>query len=252
MYFLISIWGHENRTYAATKFFLFTQASGLVMFLSILALYFIHHANTGVYTFDYEQLLGTELPLPIAFTLMIGFLLAFMVKLSTVPLHSWLPDAHTQAPTAGSVILAALLLKTGAYGIIRFVLPLFPQASHEFAPIAMAFGVISILYGAKLAFAQTDIKRLVAYSSISHMGFILLGIYAFNEMAMQGVVLQMVAHGITISALFILAGILYERLHTRELENMGGLWAAVPKMGAVGLIIRYGFTWFARPRKFYC
>lgn len=236
MYFLISIWGHENKTYAATKFFLFTQASGLLMFLCILGLYFIHGHNTGVYTFDYEQLLGTNMAPNMAFLLMIGFVIAFTVKLSTVPLHSWLPDAHTQAPTAGSVILAALLLKTGAYGLIRFVLPLFPQASIQFAPVAMTLGVISILYGAKLAFAQTDLKRLIAYISVSHMGFILLGIYAFNEMAMQGVVMQIIAHGISAGALFIIAGALSHRLHTRELAQMGGLWSKVPRMGAMGLI----------------
>jgi NADH-quinone oxidoreductase subunit M len=171
-----------------------------------------------------------------ALLLMLGFVIAFMVKLSTVPFHSWLPDAHTQAPTAGSVILAGLLLKTGAYGLIRFVLPLFPQASHQFAPIAMTLGVISILYGAKLAFAQTDLKRLVAYISVSHMGFILLGIYAFNEMAMQGVVIQMIAHGISTAALFIIAGALHERIQTRDLGQMGGLWTKVPKMGAIGLV----------------
>jgi len=236
MYFLISIWGNENRVYAAYKFFLFTQASGLLMFLSILGLYLVHGQQTGIYTFDYEQLLGTVLSSQTAFLLMLGFVIAFIVKLSTVPFHSWLPDAHTQAPTAGSVILAGLLLKTGAYGIIRFVLPLFPQASHQFAPIAMLLGVISILYGAKLAFAQTDLKRLVAYISVSHMGFILLGIYAFNEMAMQGVVMQMVVHGVSTGALFIIAGALHERIHTRDIGQMGGLWLKMPRMGAMGLI----------------
>ena len=236
MYFLISIWGNENRTYAAYKFFLFTQGSGLLMFLSILGLYLVHGHNTGVFTFDYEQLLSTVMAPQTAFLLMLGFVVAFIVKLSTVPFHSWLPDAHTQAPTAGSVILAGLLLKTGAYGLIRFVLPLFPQASHQFAPVAMLLGVISILYGAKLAFAQTDLKRLIAYISVSHMGFILLGIYAFNEMAMQGVVMQMVAHGISTGGLFIIAGTLHERIQTRDIGQMGGLWARLPKMGAMGLV----------------
>ena len=236
MFFLISIWGYENRTYAAIKFFLFTQASGLLMFLSILALYFIHARNTGVYTFDYEQLLGTTMAPQTAFMLMLGFVIAFIVKLSTVPFHSWLPDAHTQAPTAGSVILAGLLLKTGAYGLIRFVLPLFPEASHQVAPLAMVLGVISILYGAKLAFAQTDLKRLVAYISVSHMGFILLGIYAFNEMAMQGVVMQMIAHGISTGALFIIVGALHDRIHTRDIAQMGGLWKNAPRMGAMTLV----------------
>jgi NADH-quinone oxidoreductase subunit M len=236
MYFLISIWGNENRIYAANKFFLFTQDSGLLMFLSIIGLYFIHGRNTGVFTFDYEQLLGTNMAPQTGFILMLGFVIAFIVKLSTVPFHNWLPDAHTQAPTAGSVILAGLLLKTGAYGLIRFVLPLFPEASHQFASLAMMLAVISILYGAKLAFAQTDMKRLVAYISVSHMGFVLLGIYAFNEMAMQGVVMQMIAHGISTGALFIVAGALHERIHTRDIEQMGGLWDKVPKMGTMGLI----------------
>ncbi|MEO5788951.1 NADH-quinone oxidoreductase subunit M [Gelidibacter sp.] len=236
MYFLISIWGHEDRIYAGKKFFLFTQASGLLMLLGILGLYFIHGQNTDVYTFDYEQLLGTVIPKGTAFILMLGFVVAFAVKLSTVPLHSWLPDAHTQAPTAGSVILAGLLLKTGAYGLIRFALPLFPEASHQLAPLAVLLGVISILYGAKLAFAQTDFKRLVAYISVSHMGFILLGIYSFNEMAMQGVVMQMIVHAVSTGALFIIAGSLYDRIHTRDLAQMGGLWRQVPRMGTMGLV----------------
>ncbi len=236
MYFLISIWGHEDRIYAGKKFFLFTQASGLLMLLSILGLYIIHGQNTGVYTFDYEQLLGTGMASGTAFLLMLGFVIAFTVKLSTVPVHSWLPDAHTQAPTAGSVILAGLLLKTGAYGLIRFALPLFPEASHRLAPLAVLLGVISILYGAKLAFAQTDFKRLVAYISVSHMGFILLGLYSFNEMAMQGVVMQMIAHAISTGALFIIAGIVYDRIGTRDLAQMGGLWRQVPRMGTMGLI----------------
>jgi NADH-quinone oxidoreductase subunit M len=236
MYFLISIWGYENRVYAANKFFLFTQASGLLMLLAILGLYFVHGRSTGNYTFDYAQLLGTPMAPQTAFFLMLGFAAAFLVKLSTVPFHSWLPDAHTQAPTAGSVILAGLLLKTGAYGLIRFVLPLFPQASHQFAPIAMILGVASILYGAKLAFAQTDLKRLVAYISVSHMGFILFGIYTFNAIAMQGVIMQMVAHAVSTGALFIIVGALHDRIHTRDIGQMGGLWAQAPRMGAMGLL----------------
>ncbi len=236
MYFIIGIWGHENRIYAAFKFFIFTQASGLLMLIAILALYFIHGSQTGNYTFEYEALLGTSLSSTTAMWLMLGFLIAFAVKLPAVPFHNWLPDAHTEAPTAGSVILAGLLLKTGAYGILRFVIPLFPSAAKEFAPVAMLIGVAGILYGAKLAFAQTDLKRLVAYSSVSHMGFVLLGIFALNQLAFQGVVMQMIAHGISTGALFILVGSLQERIHTRDLNQMGGLWEQVPKMGALGLL----------------
>ncbi|MBI1769789.1 MAG: NADH-quinone oxidoreductase subunit M [Bacteroidetes bacterium] len=236
MYFLIGIWGHENRRYAAYKFFIFTQASGLLMLLSILGLYFIHGRVTGTFTFDYFQLLNTEMPADVARWLMLGFLAAFIVKLPVVPFHTWLPDAHSQASTAGSLILAGLLLKTGAYGLIRFVLPLFPTAAAELAPWAMLFGVIGILYGASLAFAQTDLKRLVAYTSVSHMGFVIFGVFAFNELAMQGVVMQMITHGISTGALFVLAGTIYERIHTREITSMGGFWNKAPFMGTIGLI----------------
>jgi NADH-quinone oxidoreductase subunit M len=236
MYFLIGIWGHENRTAASNKFFLYTQASGLLMFISILALYFVHGRATGSYTFDYTQLLGTKMSGSTGLIIMSGFLAAFLVKLPVVPLHNWLPDAHTEAPTAGSLILAALLLKTGAYGLLRFIVPLFPSAAVTFAPIGMLLGVIGILYGAKLAFAQTDFKRLVAYTSVSHMGFVILGVFSFNEIAYQGVVVQMIAHGISTGALFVLVGQLYERIHTRDLNRMGGLWEKAPVMGAMGLI----------------
>jgi NADH-quinone oxidoreductase subunit M len=236
MYFLIAIWGHENRIYASYKFFIFTQASGLLMFLAILSLYFIHGNQTGTYTFDYMQLLGTTLSPSAAFFLMLGFLIAFVVKLPAVPFHNWLPDAHTEAPTAGSVILAGLLLKTGAYGILRFVIPFFPQAAREFQLAAFVLGAAGILYGAMLAFAQTDLKRLVAYSSVSHMGFVLLGAFSFNELALQGTVMQMITHGISTGALFILVGMLQERIHTRNLNLMGGLWTKVPVMGGVGLL----------------
>ena len=235
MYFLIAIWGHEKRLYAAIKFFIFTQLSGLLMLLAILGLYFIHGRETGVYTFDYLQLLGTTLPGTTGTWLMLGFLIAFVVKLPVVPAHSWLPDAHTEAPTAGSVILAGLLLKTGAYGLLRFVIPLFPAASLSFTPVAMALGVVGILYGAAMAFAQTDLKRLVAYTSVSHMGFVLLGIFAWNPLALQGAVMQIVCHGISTGALFMLVGGLQERIHTRDMGRMGGLWSTVPRMGAIGL-----------------
>ena len=236
MYFLISIWGHENRAYASLKFFIFTQAGGLFMLLSILGLYFIHGSNTGSYTFDYTLLLGTALSQTSAMWLMLGFLIAFVVKLPAVPFHPWLPDAHTEAPTAGSVILAGLLLKTGAYGLLRFVLPLFPGAVASIAPIVMVIAVIGIIYGAVLAFGQTDLKRLVAYTSVSHMGFVLLGIFVGNLTALSGAVIQMLAHGVSTGALFITVGMIQERIHTRQLDGMGGFWAVVPRLSGVGLV----------------
>ncbi|HIZ49961.1 MAG TPA: NADH-quinone oxidoreductase subunit M, partial [Candidatus Pseudomonas excrementavium] len=186
-------------------------------------------------TFAYEDLLGLEMPPGVEYILMLGFFIAFAVKFPIVPLHSWLPDAHAQAPTAGSVDLAGILLKTAAYGMLRFALPLFPNASVEFAPIAMTLGLIGIFYGAILSFAQTDIKRLVAYSSISHMGFVLIGIYASTQLALQGAVVQMVAHGLSAAALFILCGQLYERIHTRDMREMGGLWARIPYLPALSM-----------------
>jgi NADH-quinone oxidoreductase subunit M len=236
MYFVIALWGHENRIYAAIKFFLFTQISGLLMLLAIIGLYFVHGQNTGVYTFDYGQLLGTSMSEVTAMWLMLGFLAAFLVKLPAVPLHTWLPDAHTEAPTPGSVILAGLLLKTGAYGLLRFVVPLFPGAAFDFAPAAMFLAILGILYGALLAFSQTDLKRLVAYTSVSHMGFVLLGVFVWNELALQGVVLQILCHGISTGALFILVGAIQKRMHTRDMREMGGLWATMPRLAAVAML----------------
>jgi NADH-quinone oxidoreductase subunit M len=237
MYFLIDVWGHERRHYAAIKFFIFTQLSGLLMLLAILGLYFVHGRNTGEYTFDYQRLLGTAMAPATAMWLMLGFAAAFLVKLPAVPLHTWLPDAHTEAPTAGSVILAGLLLKTGAYGLLRFAVPLFPGAAAQFAPVAMILGAVGILYGAALAFAQTDFKRLVAYTSVSHLGFVLLGIFAWNTLALQGAVMQMIGHGLGTGALFMLVGALDERIHTRDMRRMGGLWTVVPRMGAVAMFL---------------
>ncbi len=237
MYFLISIWGSANRIYAAYKFFIYTQLGGLLMLLSILGLYFIHGSATGSYTYDYWDLLDTPLGPIQSSWLMFGFLIAFLIKLPVLPLHNWLPDAHSEAPTAGSVILAGLLLKTGAYGLLRFVLPFFPEAAQQIALPAMILGVCGILYGAKLAFSQTDLKRLVAYTSVSHMGFVVIGVFAFNALALQGVIMQLIAHGLSTGALFVLAGILYQRTGTRDIEKLGGLWATVPKMGVAGLIL---------------
>lgn len=236
VFLLIAIWGHENRIYAAIKFFLFTQISGLLMLAAIVGLYVVHGSSTGSYTFDYSALLGGVMPPNTAMWLMLGFLFAFAVKLPAFPFHSWLPDAYTEAPTAGSVILAGLLSKTGAYGMLRFVVPLFPEAAKAFAPVAMILAVIAILYGALLAFSQTDLKRLVAYTSLSHMGFILLAVFSWNHLALQGAVMQIICHGLSIGALFILAGILQERLHTRDMNRMGGLWATVPRMGGMAMV----------------
>ncbi len=235
MYFLIALWGHENRRYASFKFFIFTQAGGLLMLIAILGLYFVHGRATGSYSFDYMELLGTPMTAGTGFWLMLGFFAAFAVKLPVVPFHNWLPDAHTEAPTAGSVILAGLLLKTGAYGLIRFAVPLFPQAAGEFAHAAMILGVVGILYGAVTAFGQTDLKRLVAYTSVSHMGFVLLGVFVWNEIALQGAVMQIVCHGLATGALFIIVGALQERIHTRDMSRMGGLWEAVPRMAGAAL-----------------
>jgi NADH-quinone oxidoreductase subunit M len=241
MYFLIALWGHSSadgkktRIYAATKFFIFTQASGLIMLVAILGLVLVNYTNTGVITFNYSDLLKADLPAGTEYLLMLGFFIAFAVKLPVVPFHSWLPDAHAQAPTAGSVDLAGILLKTAAYGLLRFALPLFPNASAEFAPIAMTLGLIGIFYGAFLAFAQTDIKRLIAFSSVSHMGFVLIGIYSGSQQALQGAVIQMLAHGLSAAALFILSGQLYERLHTRDMRQMGGLWHRIAYLPAISL-----------------
>ncbi len=235
MYFLIAIWGHERRVFAAVKFFLFTQLSGLLMLLAILGLAFAHRRATGTFTFEYRDLLGTPLPGAAAGWMMAGFFVAFAVKLPMFPFHPWLPDAHTQAPTAGSVILAGLMLKTGAYGMIRFVLPLFPAAARQLAPWAMGLGVVGILYGAVLAFAQTDLKRLVAYTSVSHLGFVLLGIFSGDPLALSGAVLEMICHGLSTGALFVVVGQLQERLHTREVGRMGGLWDTAPRLSGAGL-----------------
>ena len=235
MYFLIGIWGHGRKIYAAIKFFLFTQLSGLLMLGAIIALAVLHHQSSATYTFNYESLINLPLAPGTSLLLMLGFFAAFAVKLPAVPVHTWLPDAHSEAPTAGSVILAGLLLKTGAYGLIRFVLPLFPQPVHDLAPLMMTLGVIGVLYGAFMAVAQRDLKRLVAYTSVSHMGFVLIGIFAGNPTALTGAFITMIAHGVSTGALFILAGALQHRMHTREIDRMGGLWETMPALSGAGL-----------------
>lgn len=240
MYFLIALWGHNSpdgkgRIHAANKFFIFTQASGLLLLMAIIGLVLMAYRQNGILSFDYDVLRHTTMKPAVEFVLMLGFFIAFAVKMPVLPVHSWLPDAHAQAPTAGSVDLAGVLLKTAAYGLLRFVLPIFPNASQEFAPVAMWLGVAGIFYGAVLACAQNDIKRLVAYTSISHMGFVLVGIYSGTLLSLQGVVIQMLAHGLSAGALFILCGELYERLHTRDLRLMGGLWSRIAWLPAFSL-----------------
>lgn len=236
MYFVMVIWGHENSRYAGWKFFLFTQISGLMMLLSILGLYFYHGSQSGAYTFNYFDLLGSAPGGAGSFWLMAGFLIAFFVKLPAIPFHSWLPEAYAESPSAGSIIIAALMSKTAAYGLIRFVVPLFPDAAHAFAIPALIIGAASILYGAKLSYGQRNLKRLIAYSSLSHMGFILVGVFSFNVLAFQGVLMQMVAHGLSIAGLFIISEFIYERIGTLDLHQMGGFWEKMPNMGGFTLV----------------
>jgi NADH-quinone oxidoreductase subunit M len=234
MYFIIAIWGHENRRRAAIKFFLFTQGSGLLILVAILALAFWHEQQSGTLTFDYFSLMQSPPGGALGLLIMLGLFIAFIVKLAVFPVHIWLPETHTEAPTAGSVILASILLKTGAYGLLRFVVPLIPAAAHAIAPVALWLGVISIIYGAVLAYGQTDLKKLIAYTSISHMGFILIGVFVFNIIAWQGVVMLLVAHGVSTGALFIIVGALQHRLHSRRLDRMGGLWTDLPRLSSFG------------------
>lgn len=237
MYFLISLWGHQEFNkktcvYAATKFFVYTQCSGLFMFISIIALVLINYSINGIWSFNYQDLLHVKLSKNVEYLLMLGFFCAFATKMPIVPLHAWMPDVHSKTLTSGSVDLVGILLKTAAYGFFRFILPLFPMASKSFAPIAMSLGILSIFYGAWMAFAQTDVKRLIAYASISHMGFLLFAIYSNNQVSYQGAVIQMIAHSISVSGMFILCGQLYERLCTRDIRLMGGLWNAIDLMPA--------------------
>jgi NADH-quinone oxidoreductase subunit M len=237
MYLIIGGWGSARRVYAAVKFFLFTMAGSAFLFAAILFLYFRAGSQLGQATFDLTQLQHLALPAATARWLFLGFFLAFAVKVPLFPLHTWLPDAHTEAPTAGSLILAAVLLKVGAYGLIRFNLSLFPEASMYFRVFVSVLAIIGIVYGAVVALIQTDVKRLVAYSSVSHLGFIVLGTFAFTREALSGSVLQMVNHGLSTGALFLLVGMLYERTHTRDLGKMGGLGKVIPAFAGVFLFV---------------
>jgi NADH-quinone oxidoreductase subunit M len=236
MFLLIGVWGHGNRIYSALKFFIFTFSGSVLMLLGIIGVHLIHLAQTGKATFALPELIGTRFPPGLEGWLFAAFFLAFAVKAPLVPFHTWLPDAHTDAPTAGSVDLAGLLLKTGAYGFIRFAWPLFPEAAVRLTPLLYVVAVAGIIYGAWIAYAQTDMKRLVAYSSISHMGFVMLGIAAWTPVSLTGSVLQMVNHGITTGALFAVVGMLGERAGTRDISAFGGLWDRAPFLSGLFLL----------------
>ncbi|HSR15822.1 MAG TPA: NADH-quinone oxidoreductase subunit M, partial [Gemmatimonadales bacterium] len=236
MYFIIGVWGGERRVYAAVKFFLFTALGSTLMFAGILALAFLAGDRP---TFDFTELLGADLSRTAQFWLFGAFGLSFAIKVPVFPLHTWLPDAHVEAPTAGSVILAGVLLKLGAYGLVRFNLTLFPEAAVDLVPVMAILAVIGIVYGAIVAIMQSDIKRLVAYSSVSHLGFVLLGIFALTTQGLQGGVLQMVNHGLTTGALFLLVGMVYERRHTREIAQFGGLARVMPRYAGAFLFIAF-------------
>jgi NADH-quinone oxidoreductase subunit M len=232
MYFLIGIWGGARRVYAAIKFFLYTMAGSILMLLAILWL------GIRFESFSVPYLIAQGgIPAGVQTWLFLAFAAAFAIKVPMWPLHSWLPDAHVEAPTAGSVILAGVLLKMGTYGFLRFNLPLFPQASIRFAPWMALLAVIGILYGAAVSYAQKDVKKLVAYSSVSHLGFVVLGLFALNPLGIQGGILQMINHGLSTGALFLIVGMIYERRHTREMDDFGGLWKVMPIYGALTLIV---------------
>jgi NADH-quinone oxidoreductase subunit M len=232
MFFLIGIWGHENRVYASVKFVLFTFGGSLFMLIALVALYVIHGNQTGVYTFSLYQLAQTHLSPSREAWLYAAFLLAFAIKIPMVPVHTWLPDAHTEAPTAGSVDLAGLLLKTGFYAFFRFAFPLFPGAAQASVPLLLGLGLFAMFYAAWIALAQTDIKRLVAYSSIGHMGMMVIGLGILNTIALSGSLLQLINHGLSTSALFVMVGMLNERLGTRDFSHLGGLWKEMPVFSA--------------------
>ncbi len=232
MFFLVGIWGHENRIHASIKFILYTLTGSLFMLIALIALHVIHGHQTGVYTFNLHQLMQTRLGFTAEVLLFLAFLLAFGIKIPLVPVHTWLPDTHTEAPTAGSVVLAGLLLKTGIYGLFRFAIPLFPNATRYFGPLLLILGVAGLFYGAWVALTQSDLKRLVAYSSVAHMGMMVIGIAIWNPVALSGSILQIVNHGLSTSALFIVVGMLDERLHSRDFAAMGGIWGQMPAFSA--------------------
>jgi NADH-quinone oxidoreductase subunit M len=237
MYLIIGLWGGTRRAYAAIKFLLYTMTGSALMLVAIILLYVHSGAAQGVRTFDLTQLLDLRVAMPLQAWLFGAFALAFAIKVPVWPLHTWLPDAHVEAPTAGSVILAAVLLKMGTYGFFRFLLPLFPEATIRFAPVLIALAIIGIIYGGIVSWAQQDMKRLVAMSSVSHLGLVTLGTFALTVEGLQGSLLQMVNHGISTGGLFLLVGVLYDRTHSREMDDYGGVAALMPQFAAVALIV---------------
>ena len=243
MYFLIGVWGGERRIYAATKFVLYTMAGSVLMLVAILAMYFLHGSSTGLYTFGYPDIAETIFSGRLVFTpqhefwLFLAFFVAFAIKVPLFPLHTWLPDAHVEAPTAGSVLLAGVMLKMGTYGLERFSLPFFPSASHLLAPVISVLAIVGIICGALMAMVQPDIKKLVAYSSVSHLGFVVLGIFGFTMIGIEGAVYQMLNHGVSTGALFLLVGVLYERRHTRMIADYGGVAHRMPVYAAIFLVV---------------
>ena len=237
MYFLIGIWGYDRRIYAAVKFILYTMAGSVLMLVAIIWIAYYHQAVTGVPSFDLADLSALSIPASLQTWLFLAFTVAFAIKVPLFPFHTWLPDAHVEAPTAGSVILAGVLLKMGTYGLLRFSFPLFPQAAQTFAPYLAILAVIGIVYGALVAMVQPDLKKLVAYSSVSHLGFVVLGICALNINGAQGAVYQMLAHGVSTGGLFLIVGMLSDRRHTRQILEFGGLKGVMPQLVAAFLLI---------------
>jgi NADH-quinone oxidoreductase subunit M len=237
MYFLIGIWGYDRRVYAAVKFLLYTMAGSVLMLLAIIGLAYLHSRTNGVYTFDLLRLYAMDVPDRLQFWFFLAFALAFAIKVPLFPFHTWLPDAHVQAPTAGSVILAGVLLKMGTYGFVRFAFPLFPHAAVVFAPALGVLGIVGIIYGALVAMVQPDLKKLVAYSSVSHLGFVVLGIAALNTQGVQGAVYQMLNHGVSTGGLFLIVGMLSDRRHTRLISEFGGLKKVMPHLVAVFFLV---------------
>lgn len=239
MYFIIGVWGGENRIYATVKFFIYTMVGSLLMLVAILAMYKLHHDQFGVWSAGLMDLYKVELPYTTEVWLFAAFALAFAVKVPMFPVHTWLPDAHVQAPTGGSVILAGVLLKLGTFGFLRYAMPMFPAATVSFAPFIVGLAVVGIVYGALVAMVQADLKKLVAYSSVSHMGVVVLGLFALNPEGVAGAVYQMLNHGLSTGALFLLVGVLYERRHTKLIAEYGGLAKVVPVFSVVFMVVTF-------------